>query len=112
VDLRSLLGQEAQFPNGGSLDLELGLRQLSEFSKRNAVGSSYLVKPKKRFDDTGTLSISDYDFIRGWVLWCRAMAAGLTAMSGSTWTARDVEMAVYRAADSRRPPIKLRPIRQ
>jgi hypothetical protein len=84
----------------------------SEFSKRNAVGSSYLVKPKKRFDDTGTLSISDYDFIRGWVLWCRAMAAGLTAMSGSTWTARDVEMAVYRAADSRRPPIKLRPIRQ
>jgi len=43
------------------------------------------------------LTLSDWDFISGWVDWCRKMADRLSAHKKHIWRARDVEMAVFRA---------------
>jgi len=45
----------------------------------------------------GVLTLHDWAFVEAWVRWCREVARHLSDNNGSTWRARDVEMAVFRA---------------
>lgn len=49
------------------------------------------------------LTMKDYTFFESWTYWCRHMAKKLTQQTSMKWRARDVEMAVFTAADSKKP---------
>jgi hypothetical protein len=74
----------------------------------------HLARPSRRFRGPSghrTLALSHFEtFVLGWIRWTRCLAKKLTAESGQHWRARDVEMAVYRAADKRKAPINLPPL--
>jgi len=77
------------------------LRQPEAFARANKSGRA------------AVLTMSDFDFMGHWAAWCRYTAAKLTRLSQpSTWRARDVEMAVFRAWGSRHPfdSIRLEPL--
>ena len=51
---------------------------------------------------------SHWPFVESWIRWCRFTACKLEKLTGETWRARDVEMAVFTA---QRDGLKLNPLR-
>ncbi len=51
---------------------------------------------------------SHWPFVESWIKWCRFTACKLEILTGDTWRARDVEMAVFTA---QRSGLKLNPLR-
>jgi hypothetical protein len=85
-----------------------------DFTANRMTCAEHLERPPRRFGAgvTGStgLQLSDYDkFVVGWVRWCRCMAEELASRTAKQWRARDVEMAIFRAAD-KRGPIRLSPL--
>ena len=50
---------------------------------------------------------SHWPFVESWIKWCRFTACKLERLTGETWRARDVEMAVFTA---QRAGLKLNPL--
>ena len=55
------------------------------------------------------LGESHWPFVESWIRWCRFTACKLEKLTGETWRARDVEMAVFTAQRDGR--LKLNPLR-
>ena len=55
------------------------------------------------------LGESHWPFVDSWIRWCRFTACKLEKLTGETWRARDVEMAVFTAQRDGR--LKLNPLR-
>ena len=56
----------------------------------------------------GVLQESHWPFVESWIRWCRFTACKLEILTGETWRARDVEMAVFAA---KKFGLKLKPLR-
>jgi len=58
-----------------------------------------LVRPRYLDKQANVLTLADYPFVKSWYEWCQYKAQILSAVTGIDWRPRDVEMAVFVAAN-------------